>query len=579
MFHRPRTRTTSPSEDLLAVGALSERVQTARERMAHQHDPALTEALSEGELAADRAVAERIREHARRERVAQVEAAESTAEQVRRATAAILRADAQDLVLARRALADQRRESSPHAQLAHLYRVKKWCGRGLAGVVVAAMVWSAINVQHNIAPGGPSDPLYWASYLLEALISTVLVVFMISGSAVARWNVDEGAAAIRWTEVFLLAATITLNTYPYLNRHAWFDAAVHAVAPVMIGVALIAHDAVSRRLGTAIARASAQVPDSDDITERLADLSRVSTTAPQPVPAAAAAAELDTGDSESRTGDESSMAEFEHEFADRAPIAEAASLARAPIAARTEERATEPARGDTDRASLARDEQLEPRAADRTPRSAITEPIAIEDASPIAIGSVIARDKAQMDRAPLAAHNPADLAGERAPIADHSDETVPSTEDSDGSDPEAARDRRAVVTLVRATDRPRAARGSSARSPRAGRAPIARETPVDGALARAADRAPIARDTARGATGSGPFARPMSRAESTNLARAVIERGRSRQPIEVLARIYEAHSQGHTATFIGKEIVGLPHSTVGRAIEAAAAVSGPRAIG
>ncbi|MGY2025798.1 hypothetical protein [Nocardia gipuzkoensis] len=572
------------------MGALSERVQTARERMAHQYDPALTEALSEGELAADREVAERIREHARRERVAQVEAAESTAEQVRRATAAILRADAQDLVLARRALADQRRESSPHAQLAHLYQVKKWCGRGLAGVVVAAMVWSAINVQHNIAPAGASDPLYWASYLLEALISTVLVVFMISGSAVARWKVDEGAAAIRWTEVFLLAATITLNTYPYLNTHAWFDAAVHAVAPVMIGVALIAHDAVSRRLGTAIARASAQVPDSDDITERLADLSRVSTTAPQPVPAPAAAAELDTGDPVSRVGEEASMAEFEREFADRAPIAEATPVARAPIAARAEERTIEPARVDTDRAPVARDEQLEPRAADRTPRSEITEPIAIEDASPIAIDNAatrkenapdpapIARDEDQMDRAPRAAHNPADLVGDRAPIADHSDETAPVAEDLDGSDPEAARDRRAVVTLVRATDRARSARGSSARTPRAGRAPIARETPIDGALARAADRAPIARDTARGATGSGPFARSLSRAESTNLARAVIERGRSRQPIEVLARIYEAHSQGHTATFIGKEIVGLPHSTVGRAIEAAAAISGPRAI-
>lgn len=572
MFHRPKIRTAPPSEDALAVGALSERVQTARERLAHQHDPALTEALSEDELAADRAVAERIREHTRRERVAQVEAAESTAEQVRRATAAILRADAQDLVLARRALADQRRESSPHAQLAYLYRVKKWCGRGLAGVVVAAMLWSAINVQHNIAPGGASDPLYWASYLLEALISTVLVVFMISGSAVARWKVDDGATAIRWTEAFLLAATIMLNTYPYLNRYAWFDAAVHAVAPVMIGVALVAHDAVSRRLGTAITRASAQVPDGDDITDRLADLSRVSTTAPQPTPAATVHA----------VG-EQSMAEFELEFADRAPITQTAPIAREPIAPRADESAIETARVDADRAPIARDEQLEPRADDHAARA----PIAIEDASPIARDgdaaraesapgtAPIVREEDTGDRAPIAAHSHAELGTDRGPIADHSDETAPVAEDSEG---EAARDRRSVVTLMRTADRARSARGTSARAPIAGRAPVARETPVDGALARAADRAPIARDAARGSTGSGPFARPLTRAEATNLARAVIERGRSRQPIEVLARIYEAHSQGHTATFIGKEIVGLPHSTVGRAIEAAAAVSGPRAI-
>ncbi len=282
MFSRLKPRTTPPDGDSLVVGALPERVRTARERLAHQADPALTAALSEAELAANRGLAERIRAHERLERLAQVEAAESTAEQVRRAHAEILRADAQDLVTARRALAEQRRQASPHAQLANLYRVKKWSGRALAGVVAAAMVWSAVNVQHNVAPGGATDPLYWASYLLEGLISTVLVVFMVSGNAVARWKITEGETLIRWTEAVLLAATITLNTYPYLRVHAWFDAAVHAVAPIMIGVALVAQDAVSKRLGAAIAVASAEVPADDDINDRLAELSRVAQPATKP---------------------------------------------------------------------------------------------------------------------------------------------------------------------------------------------------------------------------------------------------------------------------------------------------------
>ncbi|UAK36164.1 hypothetical protein K8O92_33345 (plasmid) [Nocardia asteroides] len=282
MFSRLKPRTTPPDGDSLVVGALPDRVRTARERLAHQADPALTAALSEAELAANRAVAERIREHERLEQIAQVETAESTAEQVRRAHAEILRADAQDLVTARRALAEQRRQASPHAQLANLYRIKKWSGRALAGVVAAAMVWSAVNVQHNVAPGGPTDPLYWASYLLEGLISTVLVVFMVSGNAVARWKITEGETLIRWTEAVLLAATITLNTYPYLRTHAWFDAAVHAVAPIMIGVALVAQDAVSKRLGAAIAVASTEVPADDDITDRLAELSRVAQPTTKP---------------------------------------------------------------------------------------------------------------------------------------------------------------------------------------------------------------------------------------------------------------------------------------------------------
>ncbi|MEV6340964.1 hypothetical protein AB0M12_40370 [Nocardia vinacea] len=570
MFHRPKSRLKPPAEDQLIVGELTERVQTAHDRLAHQYDPALTEALSVRELAADREAAERERDHQRSEKLAQLQAVEVTAAQVRRATAEIVRADATDLVLARRALAEQRRESSPHAQLAHLYRIKKWSGRALAGVVVAAMVFSAANVQHNLAPGGPGEPLYWASYLLEALISTVLVVFMLTGSAVARWGVTDGETAIRWTEAFLLAGSLLLNTYPYLRDEEWFDVSVHSVAPVMIGVALLGHDAVSKRLGGAIAKASLLVPaGDDDITDRLAALTRTHTTG--------RSAGVDVDGTVRRASD---MDEFEREFTDRARRTETADdaqpIARAAITARAENVAEETGRETTDRAPIARGETDDSRAETLAP-------IAIDDESPIARAAatmdteraveseLIARAQPVVDHAPIAAHSPAELGTDRAPIAAHEDETTPA--DTYLED-DVARDRRTVVTLVRGDQTARAARENTDRTSRAGRSPIARETAVDGALARATDRAPIA----RGGNGSGPFARAMSRAEAAKLARAVRERGRSKQPIEVLTAIYEAHSQGHTATYIGKEIVHLAHSTVGRAIEAADEVAGPRAI-
>ena len=53
---------------------------------------------------------------------------------------------------------------------------------------------------------------------------------------------------------------IALNTYPHLSTQHWYDAAVHAVAPVMIGVALLIHNAASARYSTAIVRASAEIP-------------------------------------------------------------------------------------------------------------------------------------------------------------------------------------------------------------------------------------------------------------------------------------------------------------------------------
>lgn len=276
------------SADPLLDADLPDRVRVAHTRLSHQDDPALTHALSERELDANRRVAEQRREHRRREELARLQSAESAADQARRATAEIGRADADDLVTARKALAEQRREASPHAQLAHLYRIKKWSGRALGGVVMAAMLWSAVNVQQNIAPTGPSDPLFWASYLLEALISTVLVVFMISGSASARWKVTDGEDPIRKIEVALLAATITLNTYPYFSPFQAWDVLVHSVAPVMIGVALFGHDAVGKRLGAAIEQASAQLPPEDDIVARLDALTAAAhPSAGQPSPTSA----------------------------------------------------------------------------------------------------------------------------------------------------------------------------------------------------------------------------------------------------------------------------------------------------
>ena len=281
MFRRRKTEAVDP----LLTDELPTRAQIAHSRMEHQYDPALLEALSERELAYERQVAERVRDHSRRETEQRLEAAESAAAQVRRATAEIVRADAQDLVTARKALAEQRRQSSPHAQLASLYRIKTFSSRALAGVVVAAMLWSAVNVQQNIAPTGAGDPLFWASYLLEALISTVLVVFMGSGSAVAHWKITEGEDRIKRIEIALLAATITLNTYPYFTPLKIWDIVVHAVAPVMIGVALFGHDAVGKRLGAAIDEASRQLPPEDDIAVRLATLTDVTRPVPAITPA------------------------------------------------------------------------------------------------------------------------------------------------------------------------------------------------------------------------------------------------------------------------------------------------------
>ncbi|MFD4432769.1 hypothetical protein ACFWPJ_25865, partial [Nocardia sp. NPDC058497] len=137
------------------VVALPVRVERARRRIAYQSDPALTDALSEDELRAERELAEKIRTYERDQRWKQIKSASAHADRLRETTAEMERAEMADVMLARKAIAAQRRESNPRARLASLYQHRTWSLRALAGVVIAGMLWSAVNVQHNNSPGGP----------------------------------------------------------------------------------------------------------------------------------------------------------------------------------------------------------------------------------------------------------------------------------------------------------------------------------------------------------------------------------------------------------------------------------------
>lgn len=266
-FSGVRMTVEHPIED--EVTQLQRRVEQARGRLAFQFDPALTEVLSEEELRAERELAERIRVQDRGQRWKEIQAAAAASDRARQTTEEIEKADMRDLLLARKAIANQRRESSPHAKLASLYRHRSWSLKALAGVVGSGMLWSAVNVQQNIAPTGKTDPLFWFSYLLEGMISACLIIIMIGSNKVAEWGVIDNRRQVAVAEMALLSLTVSLNTYPYIRTGSWYDAAVHAVAPVMIGVALLIHDAVSSRYGMAIARATEQVRDIPEPTDNI----------------------------------------------------------------------------------------------------------------------------------------------------------------------------------------------------------------------------------------------------------------------------------------------------------------------
>lgn len=336
----------SPVDDLVA-GALPDRVQIAHERLAHQDDPALLEALSERELAASRELAELVRDHERNEKRARIQAAADAAERVRRTAAELAEREAADLLRAAQAIGEQRRSSSPHAKVARLHQRKPRVLGLLAGVVAFSMLFSAVTVQQNIAPaGGATNPMFWLSYGLEALISAVLVALMLSTADTAEWGVIDKLWQVYAVEGILLTASIALNTFPYVKTGNVTGFGIHAIAPIMIGVALVTHRLVAERYGRAIEQATAAVPDHEDLQARLAALTHVGDAANQILPGILTEQTAPTGPStdDEPTGNPYEGPDVSTSQAEAEAAPESAEAAQTAPAAQKPEPPTKPAR-------------------------------------------------------------------------------------------------------------------------------------------------------------------------------------------------------------------------------------------
>ncbi|MFJ1458239.1 hypothetical protein [Nocardia sp. N2S4-5] len=255
------------------IAALAQRVATARGKLPLQTDPALFDALSESEIAAERDLAEWIRAQRRGQRRRAVSAELSAEKRDRRVAAALRRADDADARWHRKALAARRRVSNPDARLAQLYRRAEWSSRALIGVVVLGMVWAGVNVQHNLVPSGDmSDPLYWLSYGFEAMISIPIITIMVVATTAARWGREIARGKVVFLEAALLGVTIALNAGPHVAAGAPARAAEAAVAPVMVGVVIWLHAWVSARYAQLIDAIPEQATSTPrTVTHRIVD--------------------------------------------------------------------------------------------------------------------------------------------------------------------------------------------------------------------------------------------------------------------------------------------------------------------
>lgn len=236
------------------VDVLRQRVEVARGRLPLQDDPALYAAMSEREILAERSLAEWIREQRRQQRRRAVEAELAKEERDSKAAARIRRETDRDGRWHRQALAARRRAASPDARLAQLYRRSEWSSRALIAVVALGMCWAGVNVQHNLVPDGAmTNPLFWLSFGVEAMISVPIIVMMLHATTASSWGESVDRGKVIWIELGLLATTVGLNAGPRLANADYGRAAEYAIAPIMVGVVIWLHAWVSTRYASLIA--------------------------------------------------------------------------------------------------------------------------------------------------------------------------------------------------------------------------------------------------------------------------------------------------------------------------------------
>ncbi|MGW5221327.1 hypothetical protein ACWEQA_26000 [Nocardia sp. NPDC004085] len=232
--------------DALDPDELARRLAAAKACLPALQDPALYDAIDEGEFEAEQKLRRWIRVHRRRDRRSEVRRERSSRNRARRTAERIRAGEQRELRWHACARAERRRVTSPDALEGMLHRRATWSSLRLRAVIVVGLVWSAVNVGRNLAPeGGPTGASWWLLWLLsfgiEAMISVPILEVMSQAATAARLGVTVERRKILLFEACLLTATVGLNSGPHLAAGDLGRAAEYAVAPVMVVVLMWLH--------------------------------------------------------------------------------------------------------------------------------------------------------------------------------------------------------------------------------------------------------------------------------------------------------------------------------------------------
>jgi hypothetical protein len=155
-----------------------------------------------------------------------------------------------------RGRAGQRRPPTGQVGSESMARVAEQVDRLCWTGILLGLAFTMTNVQQFAASGARAWSLLWcAAWLLDPMVSLVLLAILRAEQATARYGVRMGGW-VRTAKWFTLAATYVMNTWSSFTAGSPSSVVLHSVPPLVVFVAAEAVTDLREKLGVAVAAAS-----------------------------------------------------------------------------------------------------------------------------------------------------------------------------------------------------------------------------------------------------------------------------------------------------------------------------------
>jgi hypothetical protein len=122
--------------------------------------------------------------------------------------------------------------------------------------ILLALAFTMVNVQQFAAAGAVPGSLPWLSaWLLDPMVSLVLIAVLLAEQVTARWQVKTGPW-VRRTKVFAFAATYVMNTWTAWAAMHPAGIVLHSVPPLLVLATAEAAPHLRERITEAVLKAA-----------------------------------------------------------------------------------------------------------------------------------------------------------------------------------------------------------------------------------------------------------------------------------------------------------------------------------